>query len=154
MKNVVVTTFGIVVIALSFLIFSFSSAGAQPATMTGEHHGGHGGFLNKILAQLDLTPTQQTTIQKILATQKTTIQPLFSTLKADRAALKAAAATIPFDPVGVTTAAQKVADDMVPLMVARLNTKSQIFAVLNSTQQTEFQKLISFAKHRHGGFGK
>jgi Spy/CpxP family protein refolding chaperone len=158
MKNIVVTAFRIGVIALSLLIFFFTAAGAQPATMptttTGGHYGGHGGFLNRILAQLDLTPTQQTTIQGILAAQKSTIQPLISTLKADRAALKTAAAAVPFNEATVIPAAQKVADDMAPLIVARLNTKAQIFAVLNATQQAEFQKLISFAKQRHGGFAQ
>jgi Spy/CpxP family protein refolding chaperone len=155
MKNAVVTAFRITVVALSLLIFLFSVAGAQSAPAgqapMGPHHGG---FLKKILSQLDLTPDQQTTIQGILDTQKSTIKPLFATLKADRAALKTAAATVPFNEAAVTAAAQQVANDMVPLIVARLNTKAQIFAVLTPVQQAEFEKLMSVAKHRRGGFGR
>ncbi len=154
MKNTVVAAFRIAVIALSLLIFGLSVAGAQSTTTQtttmGKHHGG---FLNKILAQLNLTSAQQSSIQGILAEQKSTVQPLIAKLKADRAALKTAAAAVPFNESGVTAAAQEVANDMVPLMVARLDTKSQIFAVLTSAQQAEFEKLMNVAKHSHGGFG-
>ena len=155
MKRTIFTAFRIAVISMSLMAFCSGISGAQSAppqqAPMGPHHGG---FLMKILAQLDLTPSQQTTIQGILETQKSTIKPLFATLKADRAALKAAAATVPFNEAAVTAAAQQVANDRVPLIVARLSTKAQILAVLSQAQQAEFEKLMSVAKHRRGGFGR
>jgi len=154
MRNTVVTAFGITVLALALLAFCFSVAGAAPPTNTRGHQGG---FLTHILAQLKLTPAEQTAIDSILADQKATFQTLIHKLETDRATLKTDSTLSSYNESAVTTDAAAVGADLGNLIAARLDTEYLIYQALgtdgDTTRQEEFVKLLAVAKHGHHGFG-
>jgi len=152
MRNPVVTIFRIGVVALLLLAF-FSSVGAaaQP-----DPAGPKGGFLSRILAQLDLTSSEQNSIDTILATQKTIFQGHVTQLKSDRATLKTVSTlSSTYSQIAVQAAANAVGTDLANLIATRLQTEDLIYQALvsNPTQQAEFVKLLAAAKPGHGRFG-
>jgi Spy/CpxP family protein refolding chaperone len=152
-KKIVATPFRTTVLALLLILCVFSVAVAQtdPSTSPPNQRAFHKGFLQQVLSQLSLSPDQTSQIDAILATQRAAVKPLFVQLKQDRETLMNAVANPASE--SVSAAASVVGGDLAQLIVAKLNTKAQIMAVLNADQQAEFEKLMKVARHGHGGFG-
>ncbi len=106
----------------------------------GHGFGRHGGMLNRMTQELNLTDAQQAQIKSILQAEHAKIQPLMQQLHQNRQAQEASL-TANFDEAKARAFASGQAQIMTDLMVEKQRTKSQIFAVLTPEQQQKALQL-------------
>ena len=108
-------------------------------------HGRHGGWmLHGMSKQLGLTDAQQAQIKTIVQAEHAKIQPLMQQLRQNRQAQEASL-TENFDETKAQAFAASQSQIMSGLMVERLRTKSQIYAVLTPEQR---QKALELKQQR------
>jgi Spy/CpxP family protein refolding chaperone len=114
----------------------------------GMGYGRHNGWMLKHMTkQLNLTAAQQTQIKGILADEKAKIKPMMQQLRQNEQA-ENANVNGTFNETQVRAFAGKQAQLMTDLIVAKQQTRSQVFAVLTPEQQQKALQLMQ-ARQQH-----
>jgi protein CpxP len=107
----------------------------------------HGGMLNRMTRELNLTEAQQTQIRNILADERTRIKPLIEQLRQNEQAQNAKIDGS-FDETQVRAFANNQAQIMRDLIIEKQRTKSQIYSVLTPDQRQKALQLIQQHEQR------
>jgi protein CpxP len=107
----------------------------------------HGGMLNRMTSELNLTEAQQTQIRNILADERTRIKPLIEQLRQNEQAQNAKIDGS-FDETQVRAFANNQAQIMRDLIIEKQRTKSQIYSVLTPDQRQKALQLIQQHEQR------
>jgi Spy/CpxP family protein refolding chaperone len=111
-------------------------------------HGRHGGWmLHRMSQELNLTDVQQDQIKTILKAEHAKIQPLMQQLRQNRQTQEANL-TENFDEAKAQAFAASQSQIMSSLMVERMRTKSQIYAVLTPEQRQKALELKQQGQQR------
>jgi protein CpxP len=107
----------------------------------------HGGMLQKMTRELNLTEAQQTQIRNILADERTRTKPLREKLRQNREA-QSLKVDGNFDDTQVRAFANNQAQIMRDLIIEKERTKSQIYSVLTPDQRQKSLQLIQQHEQR------
>ena len=120
------------------------TADTAPATAVPRGHGGHrhGGF-RQVLAQLNLTPEQQTQVKAILAQTKPQFRALMASGRANREAL---ATTAPTDHPAYDSLLATAKVNAASRAQLRSDVWSQVYAVLTPQQQAQVPGIVATQK--------
>jgi periplasmic protein CpxP/Spy len=125
-------------------------AGTAYAQGPGHGHGfgRHGGMLQHMAKQLNLTEAQQGQIKAIMQGERGKMQPLQQQLRQNEQA-QDAATTGDFNELQARAFAQKQTQIMNDLIVEKQRMKSQIYAVLTPEQRQKALQLMQQREQRH-----
>jgi len=130
------------------LLLAVAAGLAASAYAQGPRHGfRHGGMLNHMTKQLNLTEAQQTQIKSIMADGRSKTKPLMQQMRQNQKAQNAAMNGT-FDEAQARAFANKQAQIMSDLMVERQRTKSQIYSVLTPDQRQKALQLMQQHEQR------
>jgi protein CpxP len=132
------------------ILLAVAAGLATSVSAQGPGHGfghKHGGMLQHMTKELNLTEAQQTQIKSIMADSRTRTKPLMQQLKQNRQAADTNMNGT-FDEAQARTFANKQSQIMSNLIVERQRTKSQIYSVLTPDQRQKALQLMQQHEQR------
>lgn len=97
--------------------------------------------LSRLTKALDLTATEVSAIQTIIAAERLAAKPLHQQIAADRLKIAEAVIMLPYDSDTINPLATQLGTDQANLVETKAQAENQVYALLTSAQQALFVKV-------------